>query len=98
MPREDLAMVILYAGIKMLRNRILNTDTSFKAKAGPVEFERQSSATMLAEMLKQLAKTKDRILEAADEAEATAVMLIDAYSTRVFGATPSYYASPELSG
>jgi hypothetical protein len=95
--REGIALMVLYAGIKVLRNRILNTNTSFKAKAGPVEFEQQSSATMLAEMLKQLKSTKDQILEALDESETTAVMLIDAYSTRVFQPS-SYYGAPELSG
>lgn len=95
--REGMALIILYAGIKVLRNRILNTNTRFKAVAGPVEFEQENSATMLAEMLKQLRSTKEQILEALDEAEATAVMLIDAYSTRVFQPS-SYYGAPELSG
>src|SRR3954468_5515532 len=50
--RRFIALVILYAGIKILSNKILNTQTRFAAKAGPVEFEQETSATMLAEMLR----------------------------------------------
>lgn len=94
--RRYVALVVLYAGIRILRNRILNTNTSFRAKAGPVEFEQQSSATMLAEMLKQLRGTKDRIIEALD-ADETNVQILDAMSVRMFNGA-SYWGSPELMG
>lgn len=92
----SMALVVMYAGIKMLRNRILNMNTGFRAKAGPVEFEQQNSATMLAEMLKQLRATKDRIIEALEMGE-TSTVVVDAYSTRVLS-LPSYYGGPELMG
>lgn len=96
--RRYVALVVLYAGIKILRNRILNMNTSFRAKAGPVEFEQQNSATMLAEMLKQLRATKDRILEELDDAEAmTTVLYLDAFSVRLFDGS-SYWGSAELTG
>jgi hypothetical protein len=95
--RRYIALVVLYAGIKVLRNRILNMNTGFRAKAGPVEFEQQNSATMLAEMLKQLRTTKDRILEELEEAEATATMVLDALSVRTFDSA-SYWGSIELTG
>lgn len=95
--RRYVALVVLYAGIKVLRNRILNTSTSFRAKAGPVEFEQENSATMLAEMLKQLRATKDRILEELDEDTETAALVIDAFSVRLFS-SESYWGSPELMG
>lgn len=94
--RRYIALIVLYAGIRVLRNRILNTNTAFRAKAGPVEFEQQSSATMLAEMLKQLRGTKDRIIEALD-GDATDVHILDAMSVRMFDGA-SYYGSPELMG
>jgi hypothetical protein len=90
-----MALVILYAGVKILRNRILNMSTTFRAKAGPVEFEQQNSATMLAEMLKQLKATKDRIVEEVDEAGGSLVMVLDAYSTRLYSGL-SYFGGPEL--
>lgn len=95
--RRYVALVVLYAGIRVLRNRILNMNTGFRAKAGPVEFEQQNSATMLAEMLKQLRTTKDRILQELDEAEATAVLALDAFSVRLFD-SGSYWGSRELTG
>jgi hypothetical protein len=97
LPRQYMALVILYAGVKVLRNRILNTQTQFRAKAGSVEFEQQNSATMLAEMLKQLKATKDRIIEELSALDETGVIMLDAYSTRVFSGI-SYYGAPELSG
>jgi hypothetical protein len=98
--RQAMALVILYASIKVLRNRILNmgTSTKLRAKAGPVEFEQENanSATMLAEMLKQLKSAKDRILDAIDNG-ATEVVMFDALSTRFYSAV-SYHGAPELSG
>jgi hypothetical protein len=90
-----IALIVLYAAVKILRNRILNMSTTFRAKAGPVEFEQQNSATMLAEMLKQLKATKDRIVEELDAAEETGVLVLDAYSTRLYSPL-SYFGGPEL--
>ena len=95
--RRFVALIVLYAGIRVLRNRILNMNTGFRAKAGPVEFEQQNSATMLAEMLKQLRSTKDRILEELDDFDATGVLYLDAFSTRVLDSA-SYWGSNELTG
>lgn len=94
--RMAISLMVMYAGIRVLRNRILNTNTSFRAKAGPVEFEQQNSATMLAEMLKQLRMTKDRILEQLD-AGMTPTLVLDAYSQRVFSPL-SYGGGAELTG
>ena len=58
MPRQYVSLVILYAGIRVLRNKILNTNTGFRAKAGTVEYETQSGASVLSEMLRQLAAMK----------------------------------------
>jgi hypothetical protein len=96
MDRKNVALVVLYAGLRILRNQILNTNTGFRAKAGSVEFERQNSATMLAEMLRQLQATKNRILEQAEFAE-TGVSVWDAFSTRLFE-PGSYFGSVELAG
>lgn len=91
------ALVVLYAGVKILRNKVLNTQTKFRAKAGPVEFEQESSATMLAEMLKQLAATKKQVLDELNEVGSTSVLVLDAFSTRIFSSA-SYYGAPELAG
>ena len=88
---------MLYAGIKVLRNQILNMSTTFRAKAGPVEFERQNSATMLAEMLRELKATKDRIIDELEMCDITDVLVLDAFSTRLFQPL-SYRGGIELSG
>ena len=87
---------MLYAGITVLYNKILNTNTGFRAKAGPVEFEQQNSATVLAEMLKQLREAKDRILEQI-ETDETSTLVLDALSVRLLY-PGSYWGSPELTG
>ena len=99
LPREWISLIVLYASIDALTKQVLSTRTKFRAKAGPVEFEQENSATVLAEMLKQLAASKKRLLEdLLDSASGTTpVYLIDAYSTRSLSAI-SYYGSPELLG
>lgn len=96
LPLQWMALVVLYAGIKVLRNKILNTNTSFRAKAGPVEFEQQNSATMLAEMLRQLKSTKDRIIDSLEQ-DFGGVMVLDAFSARLY--QPGlYFGDPGLIG
>lgn len=97
LPLQYVALCVLYAGVKILRNKVLNTQTKFRAKAGPVEFEQEAGATMLAEMLKSLQATKDQVLEELNDAEATSVLVLDGYSTRLFSPA-SYYGAPELAG
>lgn len=81
--RQWISLVVTYAAIGIISSRILATNTSFRAKAGPAEFEVQNSATVLAEMLKQLRAEKDRLMEDILSGRgATSVLLIDAYSVR----------------
>lgn len=91
----EIALVVMYAGIRVLRNQILNTSTGFRAKAGAVEFEQQNGATVLTEMLKQLRDQKIRIIEMSQDL--TLVQIFDAFSTRSYS-TLSYYGGLELSG
>lgn len=98
LPRELVALVVVYAGIRILRNQIMNTNTNFRAKAGPVEFERQNSATMLAEMLKQLRETKNRLITLIyDNASTTPVYGFDAVTSRIFNAL-THHGISELTG
>lgn len=102
MPRQYIALVILYAGIRVLRNKILNTNTGFRAKAGPVEFEQQNSANLLSEMLKQLKATKDRIIDSLEaqqmgQLQGGGTMILDAFSARMFHPA-LYHGDPGLTG
>jgi hypothetical protein len=87
------ALVVMYAGIRVMRTQILNMGTDFRAKAGPVEFEKQNSAIMLREMLKQLYDRRTLLIERS--LAMTDVHLVDAYSTRMLN-SGSYYGAPEL--
>lgn len=80
--RDRIALVVLYAGIRIVRNRLLDTNTKFRAVAGPVEYEIENSASMLTEMLRQLEHTKQRLLEM--NYEAGDVIMIDSFSGRQF--------------
>lgn len=88
LPREQVALIVIYAGIKILRNRLISLQQSMRAEAGPVSFETKNSATVMAEMLRQLQALKDRILEAGQEE--TTVALIDALTVRQIS-RHSYY-------
>lgn len=81
LPREMVGLIVLYASIKILRNRIMNLNTSFRSKAGPVEYEVQNSANLLTELLKQLAARKEQILDAVENLP-TPTFYFDAYTTR----------------
>jgi len=78
--REDIALVILYAGIKITRNRLLSTQTRLSAKAGPVEFTTENSANLLVEMLRELTNIKNRLLYLKSYNQD--VSLIDVFSAR----------------
>lgn len=92
--RDLVGLVILYAGIKVLRNRIMNLDTSFRTQAGPVEFEVQKSANLLTEMLKQLKEHKDRILDDVNLGP-TETYYFDGYTQRNFDGE-SYFGERDL--
>lgn len=57
LPREQQQLIILYAGLNVVLADFRNTQSAFKAKAGPVEYETQRSATLLKGVL-DLLKTK----------------------------------------
>lgn len=59
--REDQQLIVLFAGIRSVRMKLMNTNTGFRAKAGPVEFETTNSANLLVEILKELQKKIDII-------------------------------------
>jgi len=53
-PEEFQMMVVLFAGFRMVRMKILSLSVNFKAVAGPVEYEQQASATTLRAVLDSL--------------------------------------------
>jgi len=83
MTRDQQQLIILYAYMKIVKNQILNTDTVFRAKAGPVEYETQKSAQVYRAILEDLNVRISRVLDRlADEGSATDIIYIDTYAAR----------------
>lgn len=53
-PEQFQMMVVLFAGFRMVRMKILSLAINFKAVAGPAEYEQQASATTLRAVLDSL--------------------------------------------
>lgn len=60
--REYQQLVIFYAGIRVIRNKLLSMGTMFRAKAGPVEYETQNSANVMKAVLDELTNKRNIIL------------------------------------
>jgi len=65
---EDLArdlqqLVVFYAGVRIIRNKLRVMNTTFRSKAGPVEFETQQSANVLRAILDELVRKRNIVLE-----------------------------------
>lgn len=71
--------IVLYAGWRILLSEMRNLKSQFKAQAGPVLFETQRAASVLAEILRQV---KDKIRMVYDQLgagqQATNVAVFDA--------------------
>ncbi len=80
--RVQQQLIVLFAGARILRNELRNLNTSFRAKAGPVEFEQQKSANVLKDLL---ADIRGRIVYLVQGLGADQVYYIDA----VIGRTES---------
>lgn len=63
MPRELQHIVVIYAGIDIVRNELRQLKSVFKAKAGPVQYETQQHATVLRAILDSLLDQKQLVLE-----------------------------------
>ena len=66
-PTDLATIVVVYAKIQILRARIMNIQSKFKAVAGPVEYETQTAVTHLKELLgtfeNELAEIKENLIE-----------------------------------
>lgn len=72
------ALVVIYAGIRLVRQQMISLSTSARYEAGPVKYEKRMSASVLAEILKALELRKSRLIEAATAA--TSVYVLDGYT------------------
>lgn len=75
-------LIVLYACMDVVRNKLLQLKTVFRAKAGPVEYETQQSAQVLKALLDQYMTQRDRILETLAAANHLSTFYIDAVRSR----------------
>lgn len=61
--RDLIQLIIVYAAIDSVRMLLANYDTTFRSKAGPVEYETGKSANLLNTILEGLEAEKARLLE-----------------------------------
>jgi hypothetical protein len=80
--RDLQQLVVLYAGIRIIRNQLLAMNTLFRAKAGPVEYETQKSAQVLKGILDELKYRRDFVLARLAEVGDVDVYYIDAVLER----------------
>lgn len=78
------ALLVIYAGIRMTRIQLRALKTATRYKAGPVEYDIQSSASSVTEDLKQLERRKQAIIEGAVRAGRGrgTTFVIDGYVSR----------------
>lgn len=78
------ALVVIYAGMRMVRNQLRAANTVSRYKAGPVEYETQVSAQALTEELKQLERRRNELIQNAQRAGrgAGTTFMLDAYLVR----------------
>lgn len=80
--RDLQQLVVLYAGIRIVRNQLRQIQTQFRAKAGPVEYETQQSATLLKDILAELHKRRAVVLERLSDLGSVEDYYIDAIAQR----------------
>lgn len=61
--RELQQLIVFYAGISIVRNTLRTLNASFRAKAGPVEYETTQAATVMREILEELVRRRNIILQ-----------------------------------
>lgn len=60
--RDLQQLIVLYAGVRIVRNQLRQLQTSFRAKAGPVEYETEQAASVLKGVLDDLVSRRNLIL------------------------------------
>jgi len=75
--REYQQIIVLYAALNIITQSIRNTNTMFRAKAGPAEFETQNSATALRDVLAELQSRRSMVLTRLSDLGSSGDMIID---------------------
>ena len=82
--RDLQQLIVLYGGIRIVRNAMRNINTLFRTKAGPVEYETQQSAQVLKSILDDLAARRNFILNRLSDIGAVDAAYVDMVVQRDF--------------
>lgn len=80
--RDLQQLVVLYAGVRIVRNHLRALNTLFRSKAGPVEFETQKSAQVLKAILDELHARRNLVLTRLSDVGSVDSYYIDALIAR----------------
>ena len=82
-PRDQQQLIIMYAVITVIRQQLMDMNTTFRAKAGPVEYEVQKSAVLLKGLLDEFAARRNNlIIKLAQSEAARDIYYINGYISR----------------
>lgn len=82
LPRDLQQVVIYYAGLRILRNKMVDIKTKSKSVAGPVSFEVEQSAMVLKGLFDELVRRRKIWLERLSDIGATEAHYVDAVIAR----------------
>lgn len=89
--RDYQQLIVMAAGIRILRNKMIEIDTTFRAKAGPVEFETQKAASVLKGVLDALTARFDAaVAQLPNTYKGSTIDYIDPIYEREFGYIGGY--------
>lgn len=80
--RDWQQLIVFYAGMKIIENSLRNTNTLFRAKAGPVEYETQNSASLLRVHLEALYDRRDALITQLSQQYSISVGYVDMLCAR----------------
>lgn len=80
--RDLQQIIVLYAGVRIVRNHLRSLNTLFRSKAGPVEFETQKSAAVLKSLLDDLHSRRALVLARLSDVGSSDSYYIDALIAR----------------
>lgn len=75
-------LIVLFAGGRIITNELRNIKTVFRAQAGPVEYETQQSATLLRDILKEVRKKIEVLVEGIGDFGETETTYINSLTAR----------------
>lgn len=90
-------VVVLYAGESILRSQIMSLKQRVLYEAGPVKYETENSASVLAALLKDLTARRMAMIEQASAVRRGVMFAMqDMYADRVSGVEGVYIGSPRF--